>query len=131
MDVSGKRVFLSGPMSGHPNLNVGAFVEAHAMLKEAGAAEVYDPAVEYLTQTGTADEHDHAWYMTQCIGELVRHAQARVTAGIGFDPINRKPYDLLVSLPGWWDSEGACTERSVAEACGIECVDLAEVVAWV
>lgn len=90
--------------------------------------KVYDPAVEYLIQPEVADAHDHAWYMTKCIAELVRHAIPRNVnpLAIGTPCINQT-YDLLVSLPGWWDSDGACIERMVAEACGIECVELSEV----
>lgn len=35
--------------------------------------------------------------------------------------------DVLVSLPGWENSEGARLERLVAEACGIETCNLSEV----
>jgi hypothetical protein len=37
-------------------------------------------------------------------------------------------YDVLVSLPGWEKSAGACLEREVAVACGIEVCELSEVV---
>lgn len=33
-------------------------------------------------------------------------------------------YDLLVSLPGWEESDGARLERAVAEAIGIPCAEL-------
>lgn len=132
MDVTGKRIFLSGPMTGCPNLNVAAFADAHAILKEAGAEEIYDPAVEYLMQREKADGHSHEWYMTKCVAELVRHAIPKGVnpLAIGTPCAINPKYDLLVSLPGWWDSSGACIERSVADACGIECVELSEVTAW-
>lgn len=38
-------------------------------------------------------------------------------------------YDLFVSLPGREESEGAATERAVAEACGIDVRELEEVFA--
>ena len=116
-DVAGRRVFLSGPMTGVRNCNVGAFVDAHAMLKEAGAAVVYDPAIEYLAQEEPAGGLPHDHYMRRCLRELVSESRVGVRA-----------YDLLVSLPGWRESEGATTERMVAGACGIECRDLSEVV---
>ncbi len=123
VSVNGRRVFLSGPMSSMRNYNVGAFVDAHAILKELGAKEVYDPAIEYLRQDGEA--HGHEWYMARCLHELTRHTESRATI---FGENSVPPYDLLVQLPGWEDSEGALTEFSVAKACGIECCTLSELV---
>lgn len=114
--VRGRRVFLSGPMSAVENLNVGAFADAHAMIKEAGAWEVYNPAIEYLQQPGLEGSHRHSWYMARCVHELTR---------LQYECSH---YDMLVSLPGWEQSEGARLERDVALACGIEVVDLGEVV---
>lgn len=114
--VKGKRVFLSGPMSDIANLNVAAFAEAHAKVKEAGAYEVYDPAIEYLQQPGLESSHRHSWYMAKCVHELTT---------LKYECSH---YDMLVSLPGWDRSEGATLEREVARACGIEVFDLDEVV---
>lgn len=114
--VKGRRVFLSGPMSGIENLNVGAFAEAHAKVKEAGAYEVYNPAIEYLQQPGLEGSHEHSWYMARCINELT-----------ALHPY-RTHYDVLVLLPGWEGSDGALLEREVAAACGIEVISLDEVV---
>lgn len=107
--VKGKKVFLSGPMSGLPHYNVAAFAEAHAVMVEHGAFNVYDPAIAYLQSCET---HTHEYWMRECIREL--------TSDYPY-------YDVLVSLPGWQDSEGAKTERMVAMACGIKCVDLSEI----
>lgn len=119
IDVRGKRVFLSGPMTGRYHNNVAAFAVAHARLKEAGAEWVFDPAVAYLRETAEESErHDHDEYMRFCINELTRPTY-------GYKDGNE--YKLLVSLPGWDGSEGATIERAVAEACGIEVCDLEEV----
>lgn len=112
IDVKGKNVFLSGPMEGVRNNNAAAFADAHAALKLAGAARVYDPALMWLDCEG---EHDHAHWMRRCLRELA----------IG----GGKPYyDLLVSLPGWETSDGAQVERIAARACGVTVCEWAEVV---
>lgn len=109
--VTRKCVFLSGPMSGLPHYNVAAFADAHAVMVEQGACAVYNPAMAYLSSGETY--HTHEYWMRKCIGEL-----------LGDCP----HYDILVSLPGWEESDGAKTERMVAMACGIKCVDLSEIV---
>lgn len=121
IDVRGKRVFLSGPMTGRYHNNVAAFAVAHARLKEAGAEWVFDPAVAYLRETvEESGRHDHGEYMRFCINELTRPTYGHKDGN---------EYKLLVSLPGWDGSEGATIERAVAEACGIEVCDLEEVFA--
>lgn len=121
IDVRGRHVFLSGPMTGRYCYNVAAFSVAHERLNEAGAEWVYDPAVSHLRETRTERErHDHEEYMRRCINELTRPK---------YGQRDGNEYDLLVSLPGWEGSEGATTERAVAEACGIEACDFEEVFA--
>lgn len=106
-DVRGKRVFISGPMTGIEHYNVGRFVDVHAMLKDMGATFVFDPAIEYLQYTGPERSH----------GEWVRVCLANLTNGA---------FDVLVSLRGWKSSEGATVERKVAEACGMRILDMKE-----
>ena len=116
IDVKGKRVFLSGPMTGRHCHNVVAFATAHARIKEAGAEWVFDPAVAYLRETREESErHDHDEYLRRCINELTRPRYGQKDGTV---------YDLFVSLPGWEESEGAATERAVAEACGIDVREL-------
>ena len=110
VSVRGRHVFLSGPMSGISHYNVAAFADAHATVIEHGATHVYNPANEYLIRG--MNDMVHEYWMRKCLQAL-----------IGDVP----HYDVLVSLPGWEDSEGARTEREVAQACGIKCVDLSEI----
>jgi len=117
MKIRGKKVFLSGPMTGFENHNVAAFAEAHAQLKEAGARYVYNPAIAYLNCESMYMKRSHGFFMRRCLHELT-----------SVDLGNERPmYDFLVSLPGWQDSLGACTERMVAESCEIQCIELDEV----
>ena len=126
--VKGRTVFLSGPMSGLSNYNVGAFADAHAILLKMGAYKVFDPAVEYLTDTESQDGNKtHAYWLRKCIHELTE-PMGNVGMLFGGKPATVSKYSLLVSLPGWEDSEGARTERTVAEACGMKVADLADVI---
>lgn len=111
MEVEGKRVFLSGPMSAIEHYNVSAFAEAHAIVKEAGAYSVYNPAIEYLTKPTLNKSHEY--WMRYCIRMLASEFPTNI--------------HVLVSLPGWEDSDGATLERTIAMACGIEVCELSEV----
>lgn len=127
MKVKGKRVFLSGPMSGLEHSNVDEFAKAHDVLRKAGASTVYDPAIEYL-RSEVNSTTSHAVWMLRCIGELTS-----TTPMTPMPPMNifsyetQGKYDVLVSLPGWKRSRGARLERKVAKACGIDVCDLNEV----
>lgn len=127
MSLKGKSVFLSGPMSpssGVENWNVDAFALAHHKVKEAGAKEVYDPAIEYLTK-GSANE-SHQECMRRTLHELTK--QFRMTSADGSTTYtDTLHYDAIVMLPGWEGSVGARTELDVAIACGIEVVMLQDV----
>lgn len=116
MNLEGKTVFLSGGMSGYEHYNIGAFANAHAIVRELGASKVYDPAFAWISQPLEDDAKlTHEDYMLKCLHELTRPSFHREDGPF---------YDVLVSLPYWGDSEGAVVERAVAEACGIVCVDL-------
>lgn len=126
IDLNGKRVFISGPMSGLKRCNVAAFAEAHADIREAGAGEVFNPAINYLQEYGErADRKVHADYMADCLHELTK----RKCFGLTLREYAPMKYDLLVSLPGWEESEGARFEREAAQACNIPVYDLEEVFA--
>ena len=112
-EVRGKRIFLSGPMSGKAHNNAPAFVDAHMTLVDLGAEYVHDPALGWLNTPATvAADFGHEEWMRRNIHELT-------------DDI--APYDLVAQLPGWDQSEGARQEALVAEMCGIPCISLAEV----
>ena len=115
MDVKDKSIFLSGPMTGIELYNTPAFMEAHARLKLMGCGEVFNPVIEWLWDDSGST--DRLYYMRKCVERL----------GMGPLAYGHEHWDMLVSLPGWEDSEGARLEREVAEALGIECHDLAEV----
>lgn len=106
--IKGKDVFLSGPMSGIRDYNVKAFAEAHARIRGLCPYHVYNPAIEYLLSDVDAP-CGHDYWMQRCIRELLSG-----------------PYDVLVQLPGWEESDGARLEAEVARACGVVVIPLDE-----
>ena len=112
--VEGKNVFLSGPMTGLAHYNVAKFATAHALLKEAGARHVYDPAYMWLNeQLEVSEGKAHEDYMQECLYTLTR-------PGFGGGPY----YDVLAQIPGWDGSEGARCEYDVAKKCGLTIVEM-------
>ena len=99
----GKRIYLSGAMTGQKDWNREAFEEAARYLRNQGA-RVFNPA--FNAPTGKAE--NHSYYMLMDLHELTEHMD-----GIPY-------YDYLAQLPGWENSRGAQVELIVAKACGIE-----------
>lgn len=106
--IEGKRVFLSGPMTGLPDFNREGFAEARRACEAMGATVVFNPREAW----GHTDK-DRSWYM--------RRDLHRLTLSDGDEPM----FDLVVQLDGWEHSNGAWCESRVAEECGIPCVPLA------
>jgi len=109
-DLTDKRVYLSGPMTGIIDHNAPAFADAERRCRDAGAVMVFNPA----TAWGHSDRHP-SWYM--------RHDLNRLTLTEGERPL----FDCVVLLDGWYASEGATLEYQVARASGIALVNLREV----
>jgi hypothetical protein len=91
----GKRVYVSGPMTGYPENNYPAFREATRRLRDMGYA-VCNPC-----ETSTI------------LGEDLTHAQY-----LRFDFERVLEADFLVALPGWARSLGAISEILVAVRMG-------------
>lgn len=109
MDVKGKRVFLAGPMAGKVGLNRSEFSLAADVLRELGAADVYNPACTLMSQLVEQGKRPISRAMRENYRYLVCHC------------------DLLVLLPGWRDSAGAMREYCIASDIGIPHVEYSEV----
>ena len=93
-----KKVFISGPMTGLPNLNRAAFDEAEQRLRRAGFS-VFNPAKL---------DFDPGW--SDCdIAEI--------------DLAALKRCNYIYQLDGWEKSKGASAEWLVAKWCGIKTVN--------
>ena len=101
-------VYLSGPMSGLPELNHPAFHAAAHALRQIGYT-VFNPAEIKLDTTGMNEEEIWRAYMRVCIKELV-----------GFE--------ALVMLPGWPESRGAIRERNIAQDLGMPIMTLTDAI---
>jgi hypothetical protein len=124
IDVKGKNVYLSGPMTGRYCYNVGTFAIAHAKLKELKVGYVFNPAIRYLVLGAEkAKRMTHDDFMTDTIHELTMR-EKRDDEWVRTLP---RKYDMVVMLPGWEDSEGARKEREVALSCDIPVYELADV----
>jgi len=95
------RIYLSGPMTGLPDLNFPAFAAEAARLRAAGW-DVVNPAE--IAQASQADWHA---CMRNDIAELVR-------------------CDSIALLPGWMNSQGAMLELQIAHRLGLKVVMAAE-----
>lgn len=101
-------VYLSGPMSGLPDLNYPTFNSAAHALRKIGY-EVINPA-EFKTDTTNMTEAQ-AWraYMQVDIKALVH-------------------CDAIVMLPAWTESRGATLERSIAQGLGMRVMTLTDAI---
>ncbi len=127
IDIRGKNVYLSGPMTGRYCHNVGTFSIAHAKLKERGVGYVFNPAIRYLVMgADKLRDMEHADFMTDTIHELTMREKRDRRDEEWVRTLPRK-YDVVIMLPGWQDSEGAREEREVALSCNIPVYELSDV----
>lgn len=90
-----KRVYLSGPMTGLPDMNFPLFNKAAATLRAKGM-EVVNPAEICADQPGSWEK-----FMREDIKALC-------------------DCDMIVLLPGWESSKGAHLELHIAHRVGLE-----------
>ena len=93
-----KKVFISGPMSGYPNMNKEAFMEAEKELRAAGFS-VFNPA--WLLDCTGFEEDD---FMAIDLAALSR-------------------CNYIYQLDGWEDSKGARAEYMSAAWAGLEIIN--------
>ena len=100
------KVYLSGAMEGRENLNRPAFAEAEALAYEQGAQWVFNPC-EYFRANDEMPDWPRSKFMLHDLRMLLES-------------------DVLVALDGADESRGARLEMMVAQACGINMIEVGE-----
>ena len=119
VDLRGKRVYISGPMTGYPSHNVAEFARFHELLSSIGVADVYDPALEWYKRLfSAAKDMSHEQWICRTLHQL--------TCTDMFSGFEEPHYDVILMLDGWEQSDGCTEEFRVAKACGIRVVELRE-----
>lgn len=96
--VKGKKVYLSGPITGKKNYK-GLFLYVEELIKLCDAFRIFNPASQIPDSLGYEEA------MKRCVAALAE-------------------YEAIVMLPGWHTSKGARLEHDIALACGINIIDL-------
>ena len=106
IEIGGKAIYLSGPMTGRKDFNRAEFAEAEAALYNLGARFVFNPCEYYRKDDELPDWSRY---------EFMRRDLNMLTGG----PPHKPNFDMVVLLNGWERSKGSKAERICAEASGI------------
>lgn len=106
-----RNVYLSGPITGVKGYKY-PFVFMEKVLHKVGDGMIFNPATEIPSNT------PYEAAMATCLQALSLRVRD------GEDEPYYPMYEVMILLPGWVKSQGAQIENRVAEACGIEVVDM-------
>ena len=109
--LKGRNVYLSGPITGVKGYRC-PFVFMEKVLHKVSDGMVFNPATEIPSNT------PYEAAMATCLQALSLRVRD------GEDEPYYPMYEVMILLPGWTKSKGAQIENRVAEACGIEVVDM-------
>nr|DAU40637.1 MAG TPA: deoxyribosyltransferase [Caudoviricetes sp.] len=96
--VEGKKVYLSGPITGKKNYK-GLFLYVEELIKLCDVFRIFNPASQI------PDSLNYEEAMKRCVAALAE-------------------YEAIVMLPGWHASKGARLEHDIALSCGMDVIDL-------
>ena len=106
-----RNVYLSGPITGVKGYRC-PFVFMEKVLSRVGDGMIFNPATKIPPNT------PYEAAMATCLQALSLRVRD------GEDEPYYPMYEVMILLPGWVKSKGAQIENRVAEACGIEVVDM-------
>lgn len=109
--LKGRNVYLSGPITGVKDYRC-PFVFMEKVLNKVSDGMVFNPATEIPSNT------PYEAAMATCLQALSLRVRD------GEDDPYYPMYEVMILLPGWTKSKGAQIENRVAEACGIEVIDM-------
>lgn len=109
--LKGKNVYLSGPITGVKGYRC-PFVFMEKVLHKVSDGMVFNPATEIPSNS------PYEAAMATCLQALSLRVRD------GEDEPYYPMYGVMILLPGWTKSKGAQIENRVAEACGIEVIDM-------
>lgn len=113
-----RNVYLSGPITGVKGYKY-PFVFMEKVLHKVSDGMVFNPATEIPSDS------PYEAAMATCLQALSLRVRD------GEDEPYYPMYEVMILLPGWTKSQGAQIENRVAEACGIEVVDMSLDMAFV
>ena len=116
--LKGRNVYLSGPITGVKGYRC-PFVFMEKVLHKVSDGMVFNPATEIPSDS------PYEAAMATCLQAL--SLRVRDDEDEPYYPM----YGVMILLPGWTKSKGAQIENRVAEACGIEVVDMSLDMAFV
>ena len=116
--LKGRNVYLSGPITGVKDYRC-PFVFMEKVLNKVSDGMVFNPATQIPSNT------PYEAAMATCLQALSLRVRD------GEDEPYYPMYEVMILLPGWTKSKGAQIENRVAEACGIEVVDVSLDMAFV
>lgn len=106
-----RNVYLSGPITGVKGYKY-PFIFMEKVLHKVSDGMVFNPATEIPSDS------PYEAAMATCLQALSLRVRD------GEDEPYYPMYEVMILLPGWVKSQGAQIENRVAEACGIEVVDM-------
>lgn len=116
--LKGRNVYLSGPITGVKGYKY-PFIFVEKVLGKVSDGMVFNPAIEIPSDT------PYEAAMATCMQALSLRVRD------GEDEPYYPMYEVMILLSGWTKSKGAQIENRVAEACGIEVIDMSLDMAFV
>jgi hypothetical protein len=111
------KIYLAGPMRGHPKFNFPTFHEATDTLRAAGHF-VFSPAEEDIRRHGT-DISIGNHFGDEALAAAEHKFNLRVALLADLTWIVQHA-ECIALLPGWEKSKGARAEKAVADALDLE-----------